>query len=85
MEQLIQDVFELIQDYRADEGPKIVKVTPERIKLWVNQFEEADREFVLTELKSVFEKRYCSKEDAKMFLKQIIDRIEYNSNVKFPL
>lgn len=73
MEQLIQDVFEIIQDYRADEGRQIVKVTPERIKLWVNQFEEVDREFILTELKSVFEKRYFSKEDAKMFLKQIIE------------
>jgi hypothetical protein len=75
MEQLIQDVFEIIQDYRADEGRQIVKVTPERIKLWVNQFEEEDREFILTELKSIFQKRYCSKEKAKDFLRQVIERL----------
>ena len=73
MEQLIQEIFEIIQDYRADEGKQNVKIAVERIKTWVNQFEENDREFILTELKSIFEKHYCTKEDAKTFLKQVIE------------
>lgn len=73
MEHLVQEVFGIIKDYRADESRQNVMVTPDRIKLWVNQFDEADREFILTELKLIFEKRYCSKDNVKLFLKQIIE------------
>lgn len=73
MEQLIQEIFETVKDYRTDEVRQDVRISTDKIQTWINQFEEADREFILTELKSIFDKRYCSKERAKTFLRQIIE------------
>ena len=54
MEQLIDEVFDQLKDYRADELFPNVKMTKNRIKLWVEQFDEDDRVFILTELKHIF-------------------------------
>lgn len=80
MEQLINDIQNIVQDYRADEGINSVKMTTQRIKRWVEQFEEADREFILTELKHILSKRYCSKEAVKTFLKAVIEKLTKDLN-----
>lgn len=47
METLIQEIYQILKDYRADEGKESVTITPDKIKNWVSQFEESDREFLL--------------------------------------
>jgi hypothetical protein len=75
MEQLINDIYEIVKDYRADEDLPNVKMTKQRLQRWVEQFDEADRVFILTELKAILSKRYCSKENVKTFLKAIVDKL----------
>ncbi len=75
METLIQEIYQILKDYRADEGKKSVTITPDKIKNWISQFEESDREFLLSELKNVFQKRYCSKSKAKSFLKNVVNKL----------
>jgi hypothetical protein len=72
MDTLISEVFELIKDYRADENNPAVMMTTERIKQWVEQFEEGDRVFLLTQLVNIFNQHYCTKENAYDFLKETI-------------
>lgn len=80
MEKLIDEVFDQIKDYRADEILPAVKMTKDRIRRWVNQFDEDDREFILTELKNIFGKRYCSKESIKKFIKAVVDKLTKDLN-----
>jgi len=73
MEQLIQEIYELIRVYRSDEGLPNVQMTANRIRTWIGQFDEADKVFILTEMKSILEKRYCSKQKVRDFLKEAVD------------
>jgi len=75
MEELIAEVFELIKDYRADELLPQVRMSKTRIKRWIEQFDEDDRSFMLTELKKIFGELYCSKAHVKKFLKKVVDRL----------
>ncbi len=75
MEQLINEIQDIIKDYRADEDLPTVIMTTQRINLWVEQFDEGDREFILIELKNILSQRYCSKEKVKTFLKAVIDKL----------
>lgn len=75
MEQLINDIQDILKDYRADENLPNVKMTTQRIKRWVEQFEPNDREFILSELKHILLKRYCSKTKVKSFLKAVVDKL----------
>jgi hypothetical protein len=80
MDELINAIFNELQDYRADEDNQAVQITPNRIRRWINQFNEGDRIFILTELKNIVEKRYCTKQNAYNFLKGSLDsmRTHYN-------
>lgn len=80
MEQLINDIYEIVKDYRADEGRSGVQMTTDRIKKWIKQFDEPDRLLILTELKTVLAKRYCSKAKVLVFLKQVIDKLTKDFN-----
>lgn len=84
MEQLIDDIYEIIKDYRSDEGLPHVGMTKQRIRRWIEQFDEADREFILTEMKNIFAKRYCSKAKAKDFLKKVVDKLTEDLKYKSP-
>jgi hypothetical protein len=75
MKQLIDEVFDQLKDYRADEISPNVQMTRNRIERWIDQFPEDDREFILTELRHIFSKRYCSKSNVKKFLKVIVDKL----------
>jgi hypothetical protein len=84
MDELIMEVYELIKDYRSDENIAGVQMSENRIRRWINQFNETDRVFLLTELKNILEKRYCTKQEVKDFLKEAVEVVakEYKySNV----
>ena len=78
---LIHDIYKLIKDYRLEfsDGSRISR---SRIKNWIDQFDKELRIPILTELKNVFEKRYCSKKDVKEFLEAII--LKLTQDFKFP-
>ncbi len=72
MEEIIDSIRILLQDYRADEGNADVLITSDRIRNWINQFDEDLRIPILTELNNVFKKRYCSRQNIKEFLEAIV-------------
>jgi hypothetical protein len=78
MEQLIKDIYEIIQDYRIEDN----LMSEEIIKTWIEQFEQDDRIFILEEMKSILQKRYISKARAKVLIKEMIEFLskEYNFN-----
>lgn len=80
MQQLINELYEVIRDYRIDENDPTVIITPARITRWINQFEQKDRAFILSEIKGVFQKLYCSKQRAQNFLIKIIGRLQKHYN-----
>jgi len=69
MDELITAIHEIIKDYRIDEG---IGISKDRIAEWIEQFDEEDREFILSELKIIFEKRYISKKKAKQMMRSVI-------------
>src|SRR5687768_9089063 len=85
MEKLIESIYEIIKDYRSDEALSGVGITKSRIKQWIDQFDPADREFLLSELINIFEKRYISKKHVKIFLKSLIDRLANDFKFTTPI
>lgn len=85
MQQLIDEVFDIIKDYRSSEN----LMTKERILEWVNQFEVNDRVFLLEETKNILAKRYISEEKANELIKGMISflakRFEYDDPKDFLL
>lgn len=72
MEQLITSIYQILEDYRADENRQDVRITTDRIRNWINQFNNELRVPILTELDNIFKKRYCSKTKIKEFLDQVV-------------
>ncbi|MBS1493784.1 MAG: hypothetical protein JST55_09745 [Bacteroidetes bacterium] len=72
MDNLINEVYEIIKDYREDEGSQN-QITVEGIKVWILQFKEEDREFILSELINILKERYVTKVDAIKFLNAVIE------------
>lgn len=70
----IQDVYNLIKDYRIEhsDGSRISK---SRIKKWIDQFEEQDKMIILKELNNIFHKRYLSKKRVFLFYGDVIIKI----------
>lgn len=81
---LIESIYKTLEDYRADENNPVVRVTTDRIKNWIDQFDKELRIPILTELKNVFEKRYCSKKDVREFLEAIIQKLTQDFNFSSP-
>lgn len=82
MEQLITSIYQTLEDYRADENSPMVRMTPDRIRNWINQFDNDLRMPILTELDNVFKKRYCSKSKIKNFLDEVIQVLTEDFNFK---
>lgn len=80
---LIYDIYKLIKDYRLEfsDGSRISR---SRIKNWIDQFDKEVRIPILTELKNVFEKRYCSKKDVREFLEAIIQKLTQDFKFSSP-
>ena len=75
MDELIISINSELADYRSDEGNPNVQMTPDRIRLWINQFDEGLRIPILTELDNIFKKRYISRNDIKKFLEIIVVKL----------
>ena len=73
MDDLIKEIYEIVKDYRADESDPGVRMTPDRIRQWIDQFNLEDQRFILAELKNIFSKQYYSKQKIKDFLKSIVE------------
>ena len=80
---LIHDIYKLIKDYRLEfsDGSRISR---SRIKNWIDQFDKELRIPILTELKNVFEKRYCSKKDVRQFIEAIIQKLTQDFKFSSP-
>lgn len=80
MEQLITSIYQTLEDYRADENNPFVRMTSDRIRNWINQFDNDLRVPILTELDNIFKKRYCSKLKVKDFLDQVVQVLTEDFN-----
>ncbi len=80
LKSLIDGIFATINDYRADENSPLVRMTTDRIRNWINQFDNDLRVPILTELDNIFKKRYYSKSKVKNFLDQVIQVLTKNFN-----
>lgn len=80
MEKLIKEVYEIIKDYRHEDGLMSESI----VKDWINQFDESDRMFVLEEMKNILQKRYISKEKAKNMMKGMIEFLAEKFEFKNP-
>lgn len=83
MEKLAEIIFNVIKDYRKDDG---INLTTQNILEWADQFDQ-DAEFILTELAHIIPQVYVSKENAKKaiasHLKKLIKDYNYSSVAKF--
>jgi hypothetical protein len=79
---LIESIYKTLEDYRADENYQLVRVTIDRIRNWINQFDNDLRVPILTELDNIFKKRYCSKSKVKEFLDQVVQVLTKDFNFK---
>lgn len=74
MEQLVDNIVELTGDYHSDYNSGFI-MSSEHVINWVNQFEEDDRIFILTELLHILNQGiYISKEKAKTILLEFINK-----------
>lgn len=77
-EELAQYIYEVIKDYRNEDG---IYITKDKIIEWAEQFGNDDL-VVLTELKKILPETYISKEKAKQL---IHDRLKnFISDLKYP-
>jgi len=75
MKQLAEQIVEIAKDYRIDSGNTF---DTSHVLTWVQQFEEKDREFLLSELLYILPKSYISKE---MVISKLNAIFEYVKNV----
>ncbi len=65
MDKVINKIVEIIKNYRLEDVDDIFfsQLDENHVKKWINQFEEEDRLFLLTELLHILPKSYLSKEE----------------------
>ena len=75
IEQLVSDIYDIIKDYRLEDG----KMSIDRINKWIKQFVETEQEFILSELKHILSQRYFSKETIQegleIMIKEVMEEI----------
>lgn len=71
MLELANRLYEVIKDYRNDDG---VHIDPDHIVNWANQFND-DAEFVLNEINHIIPQIYLSKERAKTWIRMHINKV----------
>ena len=54
-------IHRIIKDYRAEDNDGIGMVDENRIEKWVNQFENKEKNFILTETENILRKRYFAR------------------------
>ena len=65
MDDLINKILEIIKNYRLEDVDGIFfhQLDANHVKRWILQFDEEDREFLLSELLHILPESYLSKED----------------------
>jgi hypothetical protein len=81
MERLIDEVFNIVKDYREREN----KMSFGHIEKWITQFPKSDRVFLLTELKYILKKRYYSKEFISSWLEKAIVKLSKKYYFQSPI
>lgn len=69
MNESVDKIYNIIKDYRNDEG---VFITPADIAAWADQF-GPDADFVLDEFAHLLPKIYCSKQDAVKIIRDFMN------------
>lgn len=80
MELLIDSIYDTLKDYREHENDPLVRISKQRIKQWIAQFEENEKLPILTELDAIFKKRYCSKDKLLRFLESVVNVLTEDYN-----
>ena len=64
MEELIKKIVEILRDYRREDINWLYKteINEEHVTKWINQFDEDDREFILTEFLHLLPMSYLTKQ-----------------------
>ncbi|WP_201509044.1 phosphoribosyltransferase-like protein [Psychrobacter alimentarius] len=78
MEELALQVSKIIRCYRKDDIDEFfynTEMTPKHVINWVNQFDENDREFLLSELLHILPESYFSKDFMRKFLDLALTKI----------
>lgn len=78
MQELARQISEIIQCYRKDDIDGLcynTEMTPEHVITWVNQFDENDREFLLSELLHILPCGYFSKGYISQRLRKGLEKI----------
>lgn len=83
-EQLIKNIYKILEDYRLDENNPEVQMSEDRIRNWIIQFDEPLRIPILKELKNIFEKRYCSKNKVKILLEKVVIKLTEDFSFQTP-
>lgn len=87
MEELAQQIANITSDYHCDVEDEF-QMTPEHILEWVNQFDEGDRAFILSEFAHLLNQGiYISKQKAIELLEGLIEKLrnflKYSSTEQF--
>jgi hypothetical protein len=77
---LINDLFKIVKDYRADENEGVGMVSKNRIQKWVNQFDKNERDFILNETAHILKDRYLTKSKVKNVLLVAIKSMAKSDN-----
>lgn len=73
---MVEKLYTIIKDYRNHDNQS---VTIDHLKTWIEQFDEADRSFIIDELAFVFKKTFFSKKRIqKIFIKGFNDIAKSN-------
>lgn len=78
MQELARQISEIIQCYRKDDIDGIfynIEMTPEHVINWVSQFDENDRDFLLSELLHILPSSYFSKDYISERLRKGLEKI----------
>lgn len=80
---MISQIQKILADYHCDSSPKFI-MTEKHIESWINQFEESDREFILSEFLHILKQGvYISKDRSKRLLienlNELSSKLKYNS------
>jgi hypothetical protein len=75
MQHLAETIVNITQDYHSDLEDGF-RINTDHVIEWVNQFEEIDREFILSELVHMFNQNiYISREKAKELLINMLEKV----------
>ncbi len=84
MDELISKIHNLIKDYRKEDKNIFYRqeIDEKHIKIWIEQFDEDDREFLLSELLHLLPQSYLSKENTLRILGNEFETLSKDYNYK---